>query len=141
MNSKLLIAAAVGAVTAFFLGFLIFGLAMQGFYNSNMIPYEGLIIDPPRLWAIFIANLATAFLYAYIFDKWANIRTFGAGFSAGIIIGFLFTVSMDLLMYAMMNLYTGMFLVVDVLVSTLYSAVVAGTVASMLGRGSKPAAA
>ena len=82
MNTKLLLAALIGAIVAFFLGWLVWGILLMDYYNAYTTQYEGLMRNPPVLWALFLSQLAWTFMFAYIFDKWANITTFKSGFMA-----------------------------------------------------------
>ena len=41
MNTKVLLAAIVGGVVAFLLGWLLFGILLADFMDKNMIHYEG----------------------------------------------------------------------------------------------------
>lgn len=137
----MLIATLVGAIAAFLGGWLIWGILMKDFYDANTIQYEGLMLMPPRLGTLFLGNLAWAWLIAYIFDRWANIRTFGGGFTAGLIISFALALYMDMFMYSMMNMMSLTVIIVDILVSTIFGAVIAGIIAAMLGTGKRTVAA
>jgi len=137
MNTKMLVAALGGAVTYFILGWLFYGLLLMGFFESNSIHYEGLMYEMPNLFLIFIANLATAFLFAYVFDRWANFRTFNQGFMGGLIIGVLFAISFDCFSLATMNLMNATAAIVDIIVGTIMSGIVGGVVGLILGTGKK----
>ena len=116
MNKKILIAALVGAVASFLAGWLVFGYLLEGYYKSNTIVYQGLMKEPPVLWAIFVSGLCWSLLLAIIFDKWANIRTFAGGLMVAGWISFLIALSFDLSLYSFFNLNTFSFLVVDVVI-------------------------
>ncbi|MEP7263255.1 MAG: hypothetical protein ABI772_02090 [Bacteroidota bacterium] len=135
MDKKIFLAAFVGAVVSFLLGWLIFGIALHGYYTENMKVYEGLVKKMPNLIGIFIAGFFWAFLLSYIFSKWAHINTFAAGFTAALFIGVITCISYDLSFYSMMNLYRLRLIAVDVIASSLVSAVVGGTIAAILGSG------
>jgi uncharacterized membrane protein len=137
MNTKMLLAALGGAVAFFILGWLVYGILLMGFYESNSVHYEGLMYEMPNLFMIFIANLSTALLIAYIFDRWANIRTFGGGFMGGMIIGVLFTISFDFYSLATMNLMNTTAAIVDIIAGTIMSGIVGGVVGFILGAGKK----
>jgi hypothetical protein len=141
MNTKRLIAAVVGAIASFFGGWLVWGILLKDFFDANTIHYEGLMLMPPRLGTMFIGNLAMSWLIAYIFDHWANIRTFQGGFMAGLIISFALSLNVDMFMYSMMNLMTLTVIIVDILVSTIFGAVISGIIAAMLGTGKRTVAA
>jgi uncharacterized membrane protein len=137
MNTKMLLAALGGAVAYFILGWLIYGLLLMGFFESNSVDYPGLMYETPNLLLIFIANLSSALLFAYIFDHWANIRTFSGGFMGGLIIGILFAISFDLMSLATMNLMNTTAVIVDIIVGTIMTGIVGGVIGFILGTGKK----
>jgi len=137
MNTKTIIAAGAGAITAYLLGWLLWGILLEDYYTNNMVQYAGLMKEPPLLWLVFIANLATAFLFAWLFSR-MNVRTFAGGFQAGAIIAVLYALSNSLMYYAFMNWYqTPAVIGVDLLVNAVYGGLVGSVIALMLGRGTK----
>ncbi len=132
---KVSIAAIVGAVVSFFLGWLLYGFLLKDFMeahmnNSTMRPEEDMI-----WWAMILSNLAWAFLLAYIFNRWANISTLGAGLSAGALISLLFSVSLSLGWYAFSTLYVDMTgMLVDIAMSTIMGAIVGAVIGLVLGK-------
>ena len=141
MSKRMLLAALAGAVVSFLAGWLVYGILLKDYYMAHTTHYEGLMKEPPVLWAIFVSGLCSTLLMAYIFDKWANIRTFGGGAMAGAWIGFLVILSFDLSFHAFFNLYPDpIVFVVDVLVGTVFNAVIGGVVAMALGMGNKASA-
>lgn len=137
MSTKMLLAALVGGVVAFFLGWLVFGMLLQSYYEANSVHYEGLYRgeDEMRLYGIFLSNLCWAGLLAYIFDKWANIRSFGPGFMGGAIVFALTTAGFDLMMWSTMNMGPYKMYIVDVLVQAVFGGIIGGVVGFVLGRG------
>ena len=142
MLARVLAATVAGGVTYFLLGFLIWGLFLEEAMKPNMNVYPGLMNEVP-VWApLIIANLVTAFLFAYILDNWAQVRTFAAGAKAGAIIAFLQALSFQLMFMAFMNLHKNyMPPVVDVLVSTVMGAITGGVIGLVLGMMNKGNAA
>lgn len=135
MNAKTIIAAVVGAIAAFLLGWIIWGMLLMDYFIANMVNYEGLMINPPILWAIFLSGLATSFLLAYLFEK-MNVHTLADGFKNGLIIYFFIALSMALYFYASMNWYSGkVVMIVDVVVNSIYGGLIGMVIALMLGRG------
>ncbi|MBK8193139.1 MAG: hypothetical protein IPK76_07995 [Lewinellaceae bacterium] len=78
MNTKVLLAAFAGGVTTFLLGWLVYGIALKGFFDSNMGSATGVMRgeEDMQLWAIFAGNVAWALLLALLFSRWAGITTF-----------------------------------------------------------------
>lgn len=141
MNTKVLLAALAGGVAYFLLGWLLYGILLDPYFRSMTTP-EGLAVqrapEEMVMWAIALSNLVYALMLAIIFNRWASISTFQGGAIAGGIIGFLMALSVDLSMYSMLNLWTGMAgLIVDPLVSGVMGALVGGIIGWVLGYGKK----
>jgi len=141
MNTKVLLATLAAAIAAFLFGWVVFGILLDDFYKSNTPVYEGLMKNPPDVLMIFLSNVFNAFLISYIFYRWAGIRTAGQGAQAGFIIIAITALAYDLMTYAMMNLLTPMVMVVDVLGSGAFGAVIGAVAAVVLGSGKKVASA
>jgi uncharacterized membrane protein len=110
------------------------------FYKDNTTPYEGLMKEMPNLLLIFVSGILFAFLLAYIFDRWANIRTFSKGFIAGMFLGFLIMAGFDLYLMAGMNLFNIKVIIVDIIANTIVSGILGGITALVLGYGKKASA-
>ncbi|HZG01937.1 MAG TPA: hypothetical protein VEY71_13105 [Chitinophagales bacterium] len=132
LNTQSVLAAIIGAVAFFILAWLVFGFLMIDFYLSNIIPYDGLVKDPPVIWSLFIHGLSLTALLTFVFEG-MGIRTFSKGFLASLVVGFLITLYFYSFNYASLNLYTGTRIVVDLVVNSLFSAVVGGITAQTLG--------
>lgn len=89
-------ATVAGAATLFLLGYLIWGMLLGSYLNENLVSYAGLQKAPPGLVLLALSNLVLSFLLAFIFDRWAMIRTFADGLVAAAIVGFLVHVSIEL---------------------------------------------
>ncbi len=137
MNKKI-IAALVGTVVHFIAGFLLYGLllmktmqsnAMAGAYKSTeQMGTSGFIL-------ILISSFLFCYLLSHIFSAWANITTLAGGASAGALIGFLVFTSFDCGMYASTNIMNSTGLIIDVIASTVLSALAGGAIGWWLGRG------
>lgn len=139
MNTKLFIAAIAGGVLYFLLGWIVYGILLMDFYAENTIVYAGLMKEMPNLILMFLSNLFMAFLITWIFQKWANIRTVSHGFSAGFLIGLLYSLSIDLMFYSTMNLYNETVLIVDIIVNAVLIALVGACIGWILGLDKKKA--
>lgn len=137
MNGRTIVAAVAAAITSFLLGWLFYGLLLMDFFSEHSTHYEGLMKEMPNLALIFIANLLTGYFFAFIYQQWAGIRTFGKGFIYGLLLGFLISLAYDLYFLAGMNLYSGTLIVVDVVVGTVMTGISAGVVGLVLGYGKK----
>ncbi len=137
MNTKVLVAALVGAVVAFLLGWVIFGMALMGYYEANMVHYEGLMKGEGEMNLIlmFCSNFVFSLLLAYAANRMGVVDLQG-GLITGAIMGFLFFLSVDLGFLAMMNYFTSTTVVlVDVLANTVWAACIGAAIGFMLGRG------
>ncbi|HNU08129.1 MAG TPA: hypothetical protein PKO33_10230 [Pyrinomonadaceae bacterium] len=142
MITRLLAAAVAGGVAMFAFGFLIYGLVLDPMLmRPNMNVYPGLVNDPPMFVPLALGNLVSGFLLAYIYEKWAGIRTFATGAQAGAIIWFLFALSVQLMFIAFMNLSKNYIPPIsDVIGSTVLGGISGGVVGFVLGVMHKPAA-
>jgi hypothetical protein len=93
-----------GGIVMFLLGFLFFGVLFAAYFKANTIDYPGLIKDPPIIWAIFLFNLAWAYLIAWTMD-YASRSGWGEGAKAGAIVMFVIAVGIDLEFHAFMNIH------------------------------------
>ena len=132
MNKQSLIAATIGAIAFFILAWLVFGFLMLDFYLSNIIPYEGIIKDPPVIWSLFLHGFSVAALLSFIFSK-MGVTTFAKGFLIALWVGFLLTVYFYAFIYASLNLYTMKRIVVELLVNSAFIAVIGGITSRSLG--------
>ncbi len=138
---KMLLAAAVGGVVYFLLGWAVWGVALANFFK-HAAEVEALIQRPPEefgLVSMLLSCLAWGVLFAYIFSRWAGIRTFASGAVAGATIAVLVSLSVN---FGMLAMYKSNFtdptkLVADAVVSGVVSAIVGGVIGWMLGRGEK----
>lgn len=137
MNTKAILAGLAGGVFAFFGGWLVYGILLMDFTSSHAIPHEGVMKNPPDMIFLVISNLSWGYLLAYIFYKWANIKTFGAGFTGGLIISFLVVFMIDTSLYAFYNLSDLTGTVADILIGSVFGGLIGGVVGWVLGTGNK----
>jgi hypothetical protein len=143
MLARVLAATVAGGVTFFVLGFVIYGLILDPLVmrpNTNPEAMK-LMKDPPMWAALILGNFVAAFFLAYIFDKWASIRTFGGGLTGGAVVWFLIALYFQLMFAAFMSITTSYLpLVVDVIGSTVLGAIAGGVVGMVLGIMNKQSA-
>ena len=144
MLARVLAATVAGGITFFVLGFIIYGLILDPLVmKPNMNPEAAkLMKDPPEWVFLILGNLVAAFLLAYIFDKWATIRTFAGGFIGGAVVYFIIGLYMQLMFAAFMNMSHGLTPVIaDLIGSTILGGVAGGVVGIVLGKMNKESAA
>lgn len=136
MNLRVLVAAVVGAIVMFFLGYLIFGLALASFIQANTIQYPGLMKEPmPDMLPLVLSNFAFSWLYAYIFDQWAGVRTFFGGMIAGITIAIPLAIAIDLQYLAFMNIYKSISVIfVDIAAIAVMNGITGGIMGFIIGK-------
>ena len=143
MILRVLAASLAGAVVFFGLGFVIYGVLLDAYFKANMVAYPGLMKEPmPDMVMLFAWNFMMAFLFAFVFDKWAGIRTFVGGLKGGAILQLIVALIIQLQYLAFMNIMKGYLpSVVDVLAATVLGAIAGGVVGLVLGLMNKGAAA
>ena len=136
MITRILVATLVGGIVMFGLGFLIYGVLLDAFMKANMTAEAAkLMKDPPNFVLIIVSNLVFAWILAFIFERWAGIKTFATGLMAGAIIVFSMALAIDLQFAATMNLMNGFVpIVVDVLAATAMGAITGGVIGFVLGK-------
>jgi hypothetical protein len=138
-SNKFLIGTLVGGITFFLLGYLIYGMALSGFFMKHSVAAAGAMktMDQIVWWALILGNLASAALLSYIFLKLGNISSFGGGARTGAAIGFFIALSMDLIRFATENSLDMTGTLTDVLVGTVMTAIAGGVIGVVLGMGKK----
>lgn len=134
-TNKFLLAGVVAGIAFFFAGWVVYGMLLMDFMKNHSTPAAQALNKTEMVWwALIAGNLITGLFYAYIFEKWAKIRTLTGGAIAGATIGFFIAVYMDLQFYAMYNMMEGLIAyVVDVVAATVMSAITGGVAGFMLG--------
>ena len=134
MITRVLIATLAGAIVAFVLGYLIFGVLLDSYMKANVNQYAGMMKTPPNFIMLIGANLVFAWLLAFVGDYWAGIRNFVSGLKLGALITFPVVLWSDLQLEAFMNLYIGFVpIIVDVLAATVLGTIVGGVIGLVLG--------
>lgn len=134
---KFSLATLAGGAAYFLLGYLVWGILLSKFMAANMGSASGVEKLPIDFISLALGNLAGAALLTYIFMQWAGIKTFMTGAKAGAILGFLITLSYDLIMLGTTNISTLNSTIVDVLAGTAVTAIVGGVVGLVLGMSDK----
>ncbi|PSR13568.1 MAG: hypothetical protein DA408_08880 [Bacteroidetes bacterium] len=135
MNSnKILIGGLLGGVTAFLLGFLIWGLALDGFMKAHSMAPAGLAKEEPLMWSVALGSLAIGFLFSLIYGRWAGIKTIQTGATAGAVIGGLIGANSDFLAYGMYNMIDMTMVIVDIVAYVIYGALIGAVVGWWMGR-------
>lgn len=135
MLNRVLAATVAGGIAFFVLGFIIYGLFLDPMVmKPNMVTYAGLMKETPTWIPLILANFVSAFLLAYIFDKWASISTFIGGLKGGAVVWFLISLAYQLMFVAFMNLSKNYIPpIADVAGSIVMGAIGGGVIGQVLG--------
>lgn len=135
---KLLTGGIVGGILYFGLGYLVYGNLLMNFMKDH--PGTAMNVDRAmedfQFLYLTIGNLAMGFLLAYIFVK-GNVNSLADGLVTGGIVGLLFSVGFDSIMYATTNIVSKTAMAADVCAFTVISAIVGAAVAMVMGMGKK----
>jgi hypothetical protein len=133
MKIGTLAAALAGGIVMFLLGFLFFGVLFADYFRANMVQYPGLEKDPPLIWAIFLFNVAWAWLIAWVADRSGGV-SWAEGAKVGAIVMFVLGVGIDLEFYAFMNIHKALApMLAHILIVTLMGAVAGAVIGFVLG--------
>ncbi|WP_420577270.1 DUF1761 domain-containing protein [Ekhidna sp.] len=131
-----ILATLVGFVVLFLLGWLFYGILLMDFYADNTGSATNLMRAEDEMiwWALILGNLLQAYFLVYIFSKWEDINTFGAGFKGGAILGLILGLGFNLTMYATSNMMNLIGTLVDPIVYMVMMGITGGVIGMMLGR-------
>ena len=141
MNTKQFAFATIaGGVTLFVLGFLLWGLAFAGFFESNLA-MAGVMKDPPDFLWLGLSTLITGAFLAYVFGTWASISTAITGLKAGAVIGLFVGFGYGLGLYGTANMMNLIAHIVDAVLVGVWMGVGGAVIGAILGSGRTAAAA
>jgi hypothetical protein len=134
VNKNFGIAIVAGSVVMFLVGYLMFGMALAGFYESVAGSATGVVKDPPEwLWLILSTVLYTTVLALVL--NWAGSKDAVSGFKTAAIFGLLMGAAFDFGQYSMTNLMTLTGALVDPIFGAIHSGIGGAVVGMMLGKG------
>lgn len=140
-TNKILLGTVVGGIAYFLLGWIIYGMLMKDFMDTN---YNQCMMKADMdfiWWALIVSNFVWALLYAIIID-WSKMASLAGGLKVGIVAGSLIMLSFDLSFYSMSSMFSGLStMIIDVLVGTVVSAIGGAVIGWVMGRGKAAATA
>ncbi|MFZ1687846.1 MAG: hypothetical protein WAU70_10515 [Flavobacteriales bacterium] len=143
MNTKVLLAALAAGVAFFLLGWLVYGVLLDSYFQANTTAEaQGVMkkMENMNMMGMIISNLAAGALVAWSLSRMGVTNAMGGLFPAAVI-GCLIAINFDMFMYSMTNWYSSkMIVIVDVLITTVFYGVVGGIAGWVLGMGRKAAA-
>lgn len=130
---KVLISGIIIGVISFFLGWLVWGILL-----ADVLTMDGMsaVMRPETdmvMWAMIVSNLVWGVFLAYVFDL-GNVNTPQNGAMVGAMLGFLIVAAYDIGLYSMTTMYTLSDVVKDVIVNTIFMAVLGGVLGWWNGR-------
>ena len=134
-------AALAGGVTLFIAGFLLWGMALSGFFEAHLGSATGVVKEPMDMLHLALGQIIWAVLLTVVMAKWAGVSGFGPGMKIGAIMGFLMSLSVGLTQFSMANLLDLTAVLTDPFVSAVWSGLGGGVVGLVLGSGKEEAAA
>ena len=142
-TNKFLIGGIIGGIANFLLGWLVWGTLLMSFMKEHTTEAGKAVMRADEntiWWALIAANLLLGFLISYILNK-AGVMSAGAGAAIGAVVGLLMSAAINLFNYAFMNLSDSATpMVVDMLASTVVTAIVGAIIGWYNSRGVKAAA-
>lgn len=97
-----------------------------------------LINEPPMSIPLVLSNFVSAFLPAYIFEKWDGIRTFMSGLQGGVIVWFMIALAFQLMFLAFLKLSNNYIpAIADIGGSIVMGAIGGGVIGQVLGMMNK----
>lgn len=134
-TNKILLGGITAAVTFFLLGWLIYGILLMDFMQSNSDQSMMKAEEDMVWWAMILSNLASGFLIAFVLS-WADVKNCTNGAKYGAIIGLLMAFAVDLSFYSMSNMfYSFTPVIVDTLVSGVLWAIAGAAAAGVMRLG------
>jgi gas vesicle protein len=135
--NKFLIGTLLGGIAAFLIGFILYGVLLSDFFDSQKGVATNLLREPFDFLSILYGDFTFASLLTYLFGYFGNVRDFKSGAVAGAIIGFLATLAINMFEYANMNVYSFSAHMTDALLGGITGAVSGGLIGWYLGRDDK----
>ncbi len=136
-TKKFLMGTLAGGFAFFFIGYAIYGVALESFFTAHIAACAGRPMEEMNWGALILGNVSSGALLAYIFLNWAKVSSFGAGATAGATIGFFIALSMNMVRFATSNMIDLTGALGDVGAYTVLSAISGGIIGVVLGMGKK----
>lgn len=134
MNAKTGMAILAGAVALFVTGYLIFGLALAGFYESNAGTATGVNREAPQFVWLILSTLAFAAVLTVVLG-WAGAKDVASGLKTAAIFGLLMGFAIDFGFYSMTNIHNLTITLVNPGGGAIHSGIGGAVIGMMLGRG------
>lgn len=135
--TKLLLATLVGTIVNFLTGWVLYGMLLMDTMKNGLTAGAQALMKPEgeeNLAMYFVSGLFYTLIFAYVFERWAGIRTFTSGAIAGAVISALMALNIDTGFLAGMNFLASTSIIfVDAIAYAIMGALTGGAVGWMLG--------
>jgi hypothetical protein len=131
-TNRLLLGTLVGIFGYFIAGGLLYTVVFKNLLASTN-PGMASVQSDPSILALIVGNLSAGLLLAYIFEKWAGIKTLASGAVSGALISCLMALSYDSMIHGTTNLMSWGGVFMDVIVFSLCGAVAGAFAGFTLG--------
>lgn len=134
MNNRVLVAGLIAGILFFFLGWLIYGMAIGATLNEHTLAGVNKPMEEFNWAFLILGNLFSGILFAYVVDK-ANSGSFSSGATVGAILAFLMGASINFLWYGTSNIWLSLTgVVIDLVAFTVMGAIIGGFIGWWYGR-------
>ncbi len=145
MLIRILAATLAGGIVNFFGGWFIWGILLSSYFQGTMNDVgKSIVRSDPNFVPLIIAQIVNAFLFVFIFDRWASIKTFVGGAKAGAILVVLISLGFNMSMSAFfVDMHKGspyIPMLVDLAAGAVMGAISGGVIGMILGLLSKSSA-
>ena len=133
MKIGTIVAAIVGGLVFFLLGWLMFGILLSDYFKANTIEYAGLAKDPYSVPMIYLFNVVWAWLIAFVLD-YGGRSGWAEGAKVGAIVMFVLSLGINIEFEAFMNLHKSYTpILVNLVVVTIMGAIGGAAIGMVLG--------
>ena len=132
-TKKLVTGIVVGGVTMFAVGYLIFDMAMAGFYATNGAASFG-VGREATLWSVVALGIASLATLVTLCIGWSGAKNAVQGFKIGGVVGFLVWFGVGLIMHGQFTVSTNILPLVDASLEIVRTGIGGAVIATVLGR-------
>ncbi len=135
MNAKqLAVGIIVGTLVSMIVGYVIWDVLVADFFASNMGSATGVMRDTQLLWAVIIGTASYTALIALALGAQSGELTIAGGLKVGAIVGFLVWLSVDFILFGIMNVNTLTIAIVDPILEAIRAGITGAAIAAVAAK-------
>jgi hypothetical protein len=135
MNAKqLTVGIIVGTLVSMIVGYVIWDVLVADFFASNMGSATGVMRDTQLLWAVIIGTVSYTALIALALGAQSGELTMAGGLKVGAIVGFLVWLSVDFILFGIMNVNTLTITIVDPILEAIRAGITGAAIAAVAAK-------